>query len=249
MIALTLRMMSRRLVLLGAFVVAFLVAAVGARLLTGSHEGHVELDRIFEVGGAPLASAFLLLGWVIGRFPLIAVLVLTAGVFSRDRSEGWARLYYTRPISPLVFYARRFGLLMLLAFAWSALLMPAFDAILLGSWAGPTTLVLIAAYVLAYGSLAALLSVWTRHDAWVALLLAILAIVWHGLRAGGVLVGTPPGTAEVISVVLPPHGALFAIETAFAEMRAVPTDALVYVALYSMLMLVLAGISLVRRDV
>jgi hypothetical protein len=217
--------------------------------LTGSHEGHLELDRIFEVGGAPLASGFLLLGWALGRFPLLAVLVLMAGCFSHDRAAGYARLYFARPVSPLQVYGVRFAVLALLAFALCALLMPTFDVILLGAWAGPATLVLIAAYIIAYGTLAALLSAWTRGDAWIALLLALLSIVWHALRTGGALETTPPGIREVITLVLPPHGALFRLESAFAEASPVPWDAFLYVALYGALMLVLAGISITQRDV
>lgn len=249
LLTLTLAAMRSRLLVLAAFAATFLAAAASARLLTGSHAGHVELDRLFEIGGAPLASGFLLLGWAVGRFPLLAVLVLMAGCFSHDRTAGYARLYFARPVSPLRVYGARFVMLTLLAFVLCALLMPAFDVILLGQWAGPATLVLIAAYVIAYGALAGLLSVWTRGDAWLALLLAILAIVWHALRTGGVLDATPPGIREVISLILPPHGALFRLESAFAEMRPIPWEAFGFVCLYAALLLVLAGISLVHREI
>src|SRR5690606_25602536 len=91
---LALRAIQRRIALLAGFAALFLLAATAARLITGAHDGHFELDRLFEIGGAPLASGLLLLGWVIGRFPLIAVLALMGGVFSRDRERGYARLYY-----------------------------------------------------------------------------------------------------------------------------------------------------------
>jgi hypothetical protein len=249
LLGLSLRALRKRLLLLLAFSAVFLVAAAGARILTGSHEGHVELDRLFEIGGAPLASTLLLLGWVLGRFPLIAVLVLMAGVFSHDRSAGYTRLYLARPVSPLAVYGARFVILAAIAFALSAVLMPAFDVIMLGQWAGPATLVLIAAYVIVYGALATLLSAWTRGDSWLALMLAILAIVWHALRTGGVFDQTPPGVREVISLILPPHGALFAIERAFAELQPIPWDAFLYVVIYGALLLVLAGISITQREV
>ncbi len=249
LIILSLRALRRRILMLLGFAAAFLIAAIVARFLTVSHDGHVELDRLFQIGGAPLASAFLLIGWVIGRFPLIAVLVLMAGIFSHDRAQGTARLYFARPVSPLAIYGARFGVLALLAFALSAVLMPAFDAILLGQWAGLATLVLIASYIITYGALVAALSIWTRGDAWIALLLGIFAIVWHALRTAGVLENTPAGLREVITLVLPPHGALFAIETAFAQLMPVPWDAVGYVAIYSVLMLVIAGVSIGQREV
>lgn len=247
--ALHLRALRGRLLVLLAFAAVFLAAATAARLVTGSHEGHIELDRIFEIGGAPLASALLLVGWAIGRFPMIAVLVLAAGLFSHDRATGHARLYFARPASPLRLYGVRFVVLALVAFALSAVLVPAFDIIMLGHWAGPNTLVLIAAYIIAYGSLTAFLSAWTRGDAWIALLLGIFAIVWHSLRVGGVLETTPPGVREVVSLMLPPHGALFAIETAFAQMAPLPRDAFLYVLLYGAVLLVLAGVSLTQREI
>jgi hypothetical protein len=249
LVLLHLRALQRRILVLLAFALAFLAAAGTARLVTGSHSGHVELDRIFEIGGAPLASALLLLGWVIGRFPMIAALVLAAGLFSQDRSGGHARLYYVRPVSPLTVYGARFLGLMLLAFVLSAALMPAFDVIMLGQWAGPNTLILIAAYVIVYGSLVALLSVWTRGDAWIALLLAIFAIVWHALRTSGAVDTTPPGVREVVTLILPPHGALFAIETAFAQMQPIPWYAFRYVSLYGAVLLILAGVSITQREV
>lgn len=247
-VGLALRALRRRILLLLAFGAVFIVAATAARVATGSHAGHVELDRIFEIGGAPLASALLILGWVIGRFPLIAALVLVAGVFSHDRARGWARLYAARPVSLLAVYGARFAVLAALAFAISAALMPAFDGIMLGQWAGPNTLVLIAAHVVAYGSLTALLSAWTRADAWIALGIAVFSIAWHALRLSGALDGTPPGAREAVTLLLPPQGALLAIETAFAQQLAIPWPALVWVALYGALLLVLAGISIAWRE-
>lgn len=243
-----LRALRGRLLVLLAFAAVFLAAAATARLVSGGADGHVELDRIFEIGGAPLASALLLLGWAIGRFPMIAVLVLMAGVVSHDRATGHARLYLARPASPLGLYGVRFIVLAITAFAMSAVLVPLFDLIMLGHWAGPNTLLLIAAYIVTYGSITALLSVWTRGDAWIALLLGILAIVWHSLRAGGVLENTPPGVREVVTLLLPPHGALFAIESAFAQAGPLPFDAFIFVLVYGLVLLVLAGVSIAQRE-
>jgi hypothetical protein len=79
---LSLRAQRRRLIGLVAFGLLFLAAAATARVFTHSDHGHIEMDRLFELGGTTLVSALLLLGWLIGRFPLIAVLVLCAGIFS-----------------------------------------------------------------------------------------------------------------------------------------------------------------------
>jgi hypothetical protein len=245
----TLRTLRRRLIGLAAFGALFLLTAAATRTLAGTHEGHVELERLLALGGYPLMSGVLLLGWVLGRFPLIATLVLLAGVFSHDRATGYARVYTTRPISRLSIYGLRVATLGALAFALSAALMPAFDALLLGQWAGPATFILIAAYVLVYGSLVAALSVWTRADAWVALALSLVAVLWFTLRAGGVLDAAPPGIREVVSMLLPPYGALIAIETAFGNLQPIPWNAFLYAVVYSVLLLLVAGLGLVRREI
>lgn len=248
LLLLTLRARRRRIALLLAFALLFLAAAVTARLATGQ-DGHVEFDELFRIGGYPLVSSMLLLGWLLGRFGMIAAFVMLAGVCSADRADGSARLLLSRPTGPVPLYFGRFALLSLAAFAVSAVLMPVFDFVMLGRWGGSMTFVLIASYVLAFGSLTFLLSVWTRADAWLALFLALLAMVWHALRRGDVLAGTPPGVREVITVLLPPHGAIAQIERAFAQSQAVPWPAVLFVAVYAALMLLLAAVSLARREV
>ena len=248
MLLLALRARRRRIGLLVAFAFVFLAAAATARVAAG-HEGHVEFDRLFQIGGYPLISGMLLLGWLLGRFGMIAAFVMLAGIYSADRSDGTARLLYARPVSPVRIYFTRFAALALAAFLISAALMPVFDLVMLGQWAGPMTFVLIGAYVLAFGALTFLLSVWTRGDAWVALLLTLLAMVWHSLRRGDLLAGTAPGLREIITILLPPHGAIVEIEQAFAQALPVPWAAVGFVVIYSMLLLVLAGVSILRREI
>ncbi|HSJ24697.1 MAG TPA: hypothetical protein VK929_08530, partial [Longimicrobiales bacterium] len=209
--------------------------------------GHMEMDRLFELGGVTLVSGILILGWLIGRFPLIATLVLMSGIFSTDRHEGYARLYAVRPRSLILLYAARFALFSVVAFIMSALLMPAFDFLVLGEWGGPTVFVLIAAQIIVFGVLTALLSVFTRADAWIALFLGILAMVWDGLRRVDYFAGMPAFLREVTSVVLPPQGALMRIELAFGSMLPVPWEAFLYILIYGTLVLLLAGVALARR--
>lgn len=240
--------MRRRGLLLLGFVGAFLIAASSARMIAGDGTGQANLDRIFEVGGSTLASAYLLAGWAIGRFPLLAVLVLMAGVFADDRALGLARLHLTRPVSPLALYGVRVVVFATVAFLLSAALIPAFDLLLLGhmepgAWA-PTL-----GWIVAYGGLVAALSVWTRADAWVALLVAILATSWYLLRAGGMLDGVPIGGRQVVSLVLPPHGALLALESAFARGTSVPWNALLNTMLYGFVALLIGAAGLLRREI
>jgi hypothetical protein len=244
---LAVRSLRRRLGLLLAFSLVFMLAALTVRLVA-AHDGHVEPDALFQLGGYPLVSAILLLGWTIGRFPVIAVLVLAAGVFSADLASGQARLLAVRPASLARIYGVRLLAQVALAFLLSALLMPAFDLLLLGRWAGPATLVLIAAYVIAYGGLVAFLSVLTRADAWVALALALLSILWATLRSSGFLTGAPALARELITFVLPPQGAFFQLESAFSGVAPIPWGAFAFAAGYGFLFLALSALLIARRE-
>lgn len=247
LVPLTARERAGRLAALAAFAALFLIAAGIAALIARDAAGHVNTDRLFRIGGLPLTSGLLFFGWVLGRFPLIAVLVLMAGIVSRDREEKYLRLYAVRPISPLAVYGIRWLSLALLAFALSAVLLPLFDVIMLGEWAGPATFVLIAAYIAVYGGLTALLSVWTRGDVWIALLLAVAAMVWHALLEAGTITIVPV-VAEFVSFVLPPRAAIFALEGAFGDIEPIPWGAFAYAIGYGAVMLLLAGVSLAWRE-
>lgn len=243
-----LRALRRRFALLLGLAFVLVGSAAMARLLSAGTD-HVELDRIFELGGTTLASAFLLLGWLVGRFPLIATLVLFAGFFSRDRETGMARLYLARPVTPLAVWGVRFLVLALSVLVLSAIVLPAFDLVLLGTWAGPATFVLTASYIIAYAGLIALLSTWTRGDAWIALLLALAAMSWDAMRSADLLSALPAGGRQFVSLILPPHGALFALESAFGNVQPIPWNAFVDVCVYGVTMLVVAGLLLRMREV
>jgi hypothetical protein len=239
---------TRRIVGLIAFALLFLAGAMAARILAGGPE-HVEIGQLMVVGGYPLFAVLLLLGWLIGRFPLIAALVLVAGIFSTDREAGYARIYAVRPISFLRIYGLRLLTLLTLAFLLSAMLLPLFDLIILGHWAGSATLVLTACYVILYGSLVAFLSVFIKGDVWVALGLAIMAMIWDALRRGNALDQAPPGVRDVVSFILPPQGPLFRIETAFAQQEPMPWVAVGYVLGYALVLLIAAAVFVGDREV
>jgi hypothetical protein len=246
---LTMRSRARRLAGLVAFGLLFLAAGATARIFTGDDHGHIELDQLFALGGTTLVSALLLLGWLVGRFPLIAALVLMAGMFSHDRSAGYARLYAVRPRSVLLLYGARFLLLALVAFLLSSVLMPLFDVIVLGEWSDPSLFMLIGAQIIVFGTLTALLSTVVQGDAWIALFLGVAALVWDALRRVDFFQTVPAALRQTVSVLLPPQGALMRIETAFATMQPAPWDAFVYVVLYGALLLLVAGIVLSRREI
>src|SRR5688500_8118708 len=140
MLGLFLRTRLKRILALLAFAMLFVIAGGTARAMVGVEHGHVEMGELLQVGGYPLVSTLLLLGWVLGRYPLIATLVLIAGIVSDDRTSGMSRLYSVRPTSLVGIYVRRFFAVALISFVISALLLPGFDLLLLGQWAGPATL-------------------------------------------------------------------------------------------------------------
>jgi hypothetical protein len=247
-LTLALRSLRTRIIALIGFVIALLLVAAALRAVA-LHEGHVEPDALFRLGGYPLVSFMLLLGWVLGRFPLIAILVLLSGFFSQDRAAGHARLYAARPVSLTWIYGARFIMLAGIAFLLSAIVMPVFDLLLLGRWAGAGTLVLITAYIIVFGGLTAFLSLWTRADAWVALLLAILAIGWHTLRSADLLDTAPAAAREAITLALPPHAALFALEGAFGQLAPIPWDAFALAAGYGIMLLGITALVLERREI
>lgn len=245
---LTLAARRRRILLLAVFGIALLAVGSVAAVMGRGPGGRLRLDPLFVTGGYPLVSGIILTGWVLGRFPLIAALALVAGVVSDDRATGQIRLLAVRGVSPVTVYGVRLVALMAVAFVLSAVVMPAFDLIMLGTWAGPATLVLIAAEVLVYGSLAALLSVWTRLDAWLALLAALVALAWTALGNAGTLPHWPV-LSHVITLLLPPQNALSALEGAFANVQPIPWDAFWFCAGYSAALLIIAGLVLRSREI
>lgn len=248
-LALSLRERRRRMIGLAAFGLLFMLAGLAARVLSSGEHGHMEMDVLFELGGTTLVSALLLLAWLVGRFAIVASLVLMSGVFSDDRSAGYTRLYAARPRSLIMLYGARYLMLSLIAFAMAAVLLPVFDWALLGEWVGWSVFVLIAAQVIVFGAVTALLSVVTRADAWAALFAGLLALVWDGLRRIDFFQTAAPFVREVVSMLLPPQGALARIEAAFASRLPMPWDAFLFVVLYGLLALVIAGVAVSRREI
>lgn len=234
------------IILFGAM---YLVGALSVRALGAGPDGHVEADQLFQVGGYPLVSAFLLTGWSIGRYPLIIVVAMVAGLFSTDVRAGFTRIYMCTRVRILPLYGIRLGMLLLLSFVMSSVLLPTFDYIVLRQWSGRQVFVLIAAYTLVFGTLTALFSVFTRADAWATLFVWIAAMVWHSLLRGGLLARVPEVITQGLSVILPPQAALNSLENAFADAQAVPWGAFLYVCMYSTIVLLIAGLVASRKEI
>jgi hypothetical protein len=139
----------------------------------------------------------------------LSMLVLLGGFVSNDRRQGYYRLYFAHPTRPLVFYAVRWGLGLLLALAAAAAFLVlgqlAAWGRFEGGWIG-LYLALLAA--VSYGGMIAFLSVvLTRGDAWVALVLFLFNYFWLYAISLGVQ-PLPRRLNDAISILLPPQLAL-----------------------------------------
>lgn len=249
MLTLFMRSRARRILALIAFALLFIAAGFTARAIVGTKDNHVEMGELFLVGGYPLVSTLLLLGWLLGRYPLIATLALFSGIVSEDRVNGMSRLYAVRPTSLARIYMSRFAVGGLIVFVLSALLLPLFDLMMLGTWAGPATLILIASYIAVYGSLCFFLSIWIRHEVWLVLGLSVLAMLWDALLRSGNLAEVAPDMRTVVSIVLPPQGALFQLESAFGTLQPIPWGSFAYVMAYALILFVAGAVSLRIREI
>ena len=87
-----------RYIIYGAGAVGGVIGALALEGLLAPVQGAIDevlrfLPNVFAAG------LILLIGWLVGRFPMIAALVLMQGAFSSDRAAGYARLYAVRPRS------------------------------------------------------------------------------------------------------------------------------------------------------
>lgn len=132
-------------------------------------------------------------------FPL--VLVVTAGMVSRDLNEGFYRAYFSRPVSPPLFYLQRWiagGILLLLFIP----LLSAAASIRTGDLRVPVWIIgKTALLYLLLGGTVLLLSTLTRRDWAVAAVLYIMEQILHAVQESG---GSLGALARAIYTVLPP---------------------------------------------
>src|SRR6185503_10019260 len=151
---------------------------------------------------------------------------------------SFLRVYGTRALAYLA-----------VAFLLSAVLLPLFDVIMLGKWAGPATFIVIVCYVLVYAALTTLLSLFFRNEAWIALVIALAALIWDALRRAHKLDQAPRGVAEVVAFILPPQGPLFRVEGAFAAVQPIPWSDVGYIVGYALVLFLAAAVLVVDREI
>lgn len=166
-------------------------------------------------------------------FPL--VLVVSAGMVSRDLTEGYYRAYFARPVSPPLFYLQRWlvggGVLLLYV-----PLLGAAVSVRTGELRVPAWIVGRAAlYYLLVGGTVFLLSTLIRRDWAIAALLYILETIMHAVHSQGGRIGW---LGRAIYEALPPYHV--------ASLDGSPTPGDVWGAIAYGVAIVLAGLAVLR---
>jgi hypothetical protein len=135
----------------------------------------------------------------------LAMIVLLAGFVSTDRREGYARLFFAHPTSPLAFYALRWVLAYAVALLASVLFLLVVQAIVWGGVRGGLgALLLPALTALIFGGIMAFFSTaLPRGDAWAGLLLFLPTLFPQVLLF--LLQNVGPALREATLFLLPPQ--------------------------------------------
>jgi hypothetical protein len=180
-------------------------------------------------------------------FAAISMIVLLGGFLSGDRREGYTRLFFAHPTSPLGYYGLRWGTAYALALSGAVLFLVVGQLVawggIFGGWRG-LLLPLISAAI--YGGLMAFLSVvLPRGDAWVAFLLLLPTFIPQLLT--GLVTPLPAFLRPVVYALLPPQGALTQIWEGI--LLGIPAwGAIVFACLYGATFLIAAVLILRVRE-
>jgi hypothetical protein len=189
-IAVLLRDLRARLLLVGAIFLCLFWWELEARR-------HGTLDPV-EAGPESTAAPMAYLA-------SLTVLVLLAGFVSTDRREGYTRLYFSNPTSPLAFYALRWALAVGTALLGALVFLVALQWLAWGELRGgwPALLLpLLTAWIFG-GLMAFLSSALPRGDGWVAFALFVPTLVPQVLTL--VLASVGPAVRQTVLFLLPPQ--------------------------------------------
>lgn len=236
MIPILLRDLRGRLALLAV------VALVLYLLEPGFHQhGAVDPEFARELGPAGVAATLAYLA-------ALSMIVLLAGFISTDRREGYARLLFAHPTSPLALYGLRWGMALGLALLVAAVFL------LVGQWVawgevrgGAQGLLLALLAALVYGALMAFFSAaLPRGDAWLVFLLFLPTFFPQILAL--LQLAVSPGVHQAVLFVLPPQTALQSVYQGLVEGGGVAWGAAAFVTGYAAVWLGLAVLVLRLRE-
>lgn len=180
-------------------------------------------------------------------FAGLSMILLLGGFISSDRREGYTRIFFSYPTSPLALYALRWLLALLLALAGATIFLVGGQLVAWGEFRGGWSGLLLALLsALVYGGLVAFLSAaLSRGDAWVALFLFLPTFVPQVFDLG--LSRLPVGLRQLLLFVLPPHSALQMVWQQLLDGTVAWSGAL-YAAGYGVVWLILGALVLRLRE-
>jgi len=169
----------------------------------------------------------------------LAVLIALNGITSGDRKNGYYRFLFSKPISPVAYYAQMFfvylvGVLLAMLILSSLLhiILPAFSILYF--------LLYVALIYMAMGGIGFLLSVATRYD-WVS-----LAAVWVGARILRAVYGAKNDWRSKAVELLPPVHRVDDVANSLIGNGTAHTSDIVWLLAYGLLFFV-AGLVFLRK--
>ena len=206
------------------------------------HQHEAEIDPEQAVGLSAVGISATL-----SYFSGLAMIVLLGGFISADRREGYSRLFFSHPTSPLALYGLRWLLALALALAGAAVFLVGGQLVAWGEFRGGWSGLLLALLsALVYGGLMAFLSAaLSRGDTWVGLLLFLPTFVPQLFELGASRL--PVGPRQLLLFVLPPHGALQVVWQQLLD-GGVAWGAALFAAGYGLVWLILGALVLRLRE-
>jgi len=197
----------------------------------------LSMGTAFVVG--PLSPTWPLIIMVTSSVVTLAVLIALNGIVSTDRKMGYYRFLFSKPLSPVAYYAQLFvvhmaGVLasMLVLSGILHVVVPAFNTFNFLKYA--------AIIYIAMGGIGFFLSVATRFD-WVT-----LAAVWLGSRILRDFYGPRPGWKSKAVELLPPVHKLNDVSMSLITNGTAPSSDVLWLLGYGALFFAL-GLLLLRR--
>lgn len=200
MIPILLRDLAPRLALVGILALMFF------SLEPGFH-AHADVGELQTQLESPQLS------FTVANLTGAAMIVLLAGFISGDRREGFYRIAFSHPTSPLAFYGLRWVLALALALLVGLLFLLGGQ---LAAWGelriGPEYLLHALTFAMVYGGLLAFLSaLLARGSSAATLLLFFFTEFWYlAINSLGIQPFTPTGR-QLVFFALPPHATLTAV--------------------------------------
>jgi hypothetical protein len=153
------------------------------------------MGAAFSVG--PLSPTWPLLISVTSSVVSLAVLIALNGIVSTDRKMGYYRFLFSKPVSPVAYYAQLFFVYMIGMLA-AMLLLSGILRVLVPTFNIYNFLLYAAVIYIAMGGIGFFVSVATRFD-WLT-----LAAIWVGSRVLRDVYGPRPGWQSKAVELLPP---------------------------------------------